>query len=224
MQIIISVDGACRGNGKPNCLSTGAAFYGMFTEDDSPTFTNKSVADTPSTNSRGELCGLIQGLQIACDVSVYHNEIYMLMDSEYLFNALTKGWIGNWQRKGWITAEGTPVKNQDLWETIGQHLDDLDSNGVDIIPYHIKGHLVSLGKVTASQMLTKDPTGESLYNRIWTKYDEDKLKHPDKWEAALQLFERNHGFLPEEEVFKKFVVMNTVTDYIAGTLADFLRK
>lgn len=36
-------------------------------------------------------------------------------DSTYVVNAFQQGWLANWQRKGWKTADGKPVENQDLW-------------------------------------------------------------------------------------------------------------
>ena len=36
-------------------------------------------------------------------------------DSQYMKNAFTKYWLRNWKRRGWVTATGAPVKNQDLW-------------------------------------------------------------------------------------------------------------
>ena len=33
-------------------------------------------------------------------------------------NAFKQGWIYNWQRNGWQTAEKQNVKNRELWEKI----------------------------------------------------------------------------------------------------------
>jgi ribonuclease HI len=217
---IVAIDGACRGNGKPNCLSTGAAVFKRPNG-----FTPLVKDERPSSNQRGEMLGLAAALDAATHLATAgETELYMVMDSEFLFNALTKDWLGNWERKGWKTAEGNPVKSQDLWMPIRDMLSELDKLGMEIIPYHIKGHLVSLGKVTAAKILNGTGGPEKLYEVLWDKYDQDKMKKPDAWDNALQVFERNHGFTPDEEVFKKFVVMNTVADYVATTLADELNK
>ncbi|WP_295817483.1 ribonuclease HI [uncultured Deinococcus sp.] len=67
-----------------------------------------------TTNNRMELRGLLEGLKILkrpCQVRV-------VTDSQYLRKAFTDGWIIKWQRNGWKTAGGDPVKNQDLWEEL----------------------------------------------------------------------------------------------------------
>jgi len=38
-------------------------------------------------------------------------------DSEYLRQGIT-GWIKNWKRNGWKTADRKPVKNVDLWQRL----------------------------------------------------------------------------------------------------------
>ncbi|EYB67836.1 Ribonuclease H [Deinococcus phoenicis] len=67
-----------------------------------------------TTNNRMELRGLLEGLLVLkrpCQVRV-------VTDSQYLRKAFTDGWILKWQRNGWKTAGGDPVKNQDLWEEL----------------------------------------------------------------------------------------------------------
>ena len=69
-----------------------------------------------TTNNRMELTAAIEGLKRlkeSCAVEV-------VTDSEYLKNGITK-WIHGWKRKGWISSDKKPVKNQDLWMA----LDDL---------------------------------------------------------------------------------------------------
>ena len=40
-------------------------------------------------------------------------------DSSYVKNGITT-WIHGWKKKGWKTAAGKPVKNQDLWMELDQ--------------------------------------------------------------------------------------------------------
>ena len=69
-----------------------------------------------TTNNRMELTGLLEGLRALrrpCQVRV-------VTDSQYLRKAFTDAWILKWQRNGWKTAGGDPVKNQDLWEELSE--------------------------------------------------------------------------------------------------------
>ena len=36
-------------------------------------------------------------------------------DSQYLCNAVQKGWLASWIRHAWIKSDKKPVKNVDLW-------------------------------------------------------------------------------------------------------------
>ncbi len=61
-----------------------------------------------------ELTGVIMALEALkrpCDVT-------LISDSEYIINAITKGWLANWQRKGWRKADKKPVMNIDLWQRL----------------------------------------------------------------------------------------------------------
>ena len=64
-----------------------------------------------TTNNRMEMTAAISALgKVPSNSTV---ELYT--DSQYLKNAFTKGWIVNWKRNGWRTANGKAVLNQDLW-------------------------------------------------------------------------------------------------------------
>lgn len=216
--MIISIDGASRRNGQANCLAAGGVFY-----DNDTTLSHTGIAAAAkeqASNQQGELLGLIAGLKVATKNA--DEVIYILTDSEYIFNALSKDWIGNWINKGWVTASDAPVKNKELWQEVAGLLKEHHALENELLPYHIKGHLVSIGKVTAAQMLKEDTTGMILYNAAFKKYEHAKLKKPDKFEEAYALFRRNNGFMVDESLFKKFVAMNTVADYVAGSYADII--
>jgi ribonuclease HI len=46
----------------------------------------------------------------------------VITDSSYLANGASK-WLTGWQRKGWKTATGEPVKNADLWQKLAEILE-----------------------------------------------------------------------------------------------------
>jgi RNase H len=50
-------------------------------------------------------------LKQPCKVTLYS-------DSEYLVNAMTKGWVESWKRKQWWHSKTEHVPNRDLWERL----------------------------------------------------------------------------------------------------------
>jgi ribonuclease HI len=66
-----------------------------------------------STNNRAELMAATIGLQAlkrGCQVKV-------VSDSQYVVKGMSE-WVAGWQRKGWRTGGGDPVKNRELWEAL----------------------------------------------------------------------------------------------------------
>lgn len=218
--MIIAIDGAARKPGTVDCMTVGATYVKTHRG-----ISHSTKHEFKSTSQRGELHALILALSKATNYGNDigdDNDLYIITDSEYVYNTLTKDWIGNWESKGWITAEGTPVKNQDLWEEIKGKLIVLERLGMELNTYHIKGHLISIGKVTARKLLAEPAGVVKLQAALEKKYEVDKLKKPEMFAKAHATFLRNHGFEIREEQFKQFVVYNTVVDYIAGTHADSL--
>lgn len=69
------------------------------------------------TNNRMELRAVLEafgGLPAGSGVEV-------VSDSRYVVDALSK-WIHGWRKKGWVTAQGTPVLNRDLIEALDGRL------------------------------------------------------------------------------------------------------
>jgi ribonuclease HI len=73
-----------------------------------------SGASMLTTNNIMEITAVIEGLKqlkYPCEVDLYS-------DSAYVVNAFDKGWIYNWMKKNWVTANKEPVKNRELWEEL----------------------------------------------------------------------------------------------------------
>lgn len=58
-----------------------------------------------------ELTAAIQALLLIEKAS---NPIQVYSDSAYVIRGITQ-WIYGWRKKGWVTAEGKPVANSELW-------------------------------------------------------------------------------------------------------------
>lgn len=74
-----------------------------------------SGRDENVTNNQMELMAAIRGAEEVCGMEI---PVTLVTDSQYVAKAFTEGWIDSWQRRGWTTATGEPVKNIDLWRRL----------------------------------------------------------------------------------------------------------
>jgi ribonuclease HI len=92
-----------------------------------------------------ELTAVIEALaslKRRCRVTVY-------TDSQYVKNGITT-WIHNWKVRAWRTADGKPVKNADLWDT----LDRLNA-AHDVQWRWVKGHAGDEGNERADALANR---------------------------------------------------------------------
>ncbi len=127
----VFTDGACSGN-------PGPGGWGAILVSSDGHVRELGGAESRTTNNRMEMSAVIASLQALKDrpegVAVY-------TDSTYVISGVTS-WIKSWKRKGWKTADGKPVMNQDLWEA----LDALVSARAAGMEWHyVRGHMGSPG-------------------------------------------------------------------------------
>jgi ribonuclease HI len=121
-RVSIWTDGACSGNPGPGGWGAVLTYDGHEKE--------LCGGEELTTNNRMELMGAISALEALsrpCDVDLH-------TDSQYLRGGVT-GWMKNWKRNGWRTADKKPVKNEDLW----RRLDEATTRH-DIAWKWVKGH------------------------------------------------------------------------------------
>ena len=121
--VTISTDGACKGN--PGIGGWGA----VLRAGDGYKELQGAVART--TNNRMELTAAIEALQALKSPC----RVVLRTDSKYVHDAVDKKWIAGWARRGWRTAAGDAVKNQELWEALAKEL-----ARHDITMCWVKGH------------------------------------------------------------------------------------
>ena len=105
-KVIIYTDGACSGNPGPGGWGAILMYKGAKKE--------ISGGMKETTNNIMEITAVVEALKclkVESDVQVYS-------DSAYTVNAFKQGWIYNWMKNGWRTANKEPVKNKELWQEL----------------------------------------------------------------------------------------------------------
>ena len=102
-QVTLYTDGACSGNPGPGGWACVLLYHDLKRR--------ISGYESHTTNNKMELMGVIHGLESLTRPM----PVLIITDSQYVKNAFTAGWLENWQKNGWKTKSGEPVKNQDLW-------------------------------------------------------------------------------------------------------------
>lgn len=122
-QVEIFTDGACQGNPGPGGWGAILRFGAHEKE--------ISGGDSNTTNNRMELSGVIEAFKMLkepCKVDLYS-------DSQYVCNALSKGWAKKWRANGWMRNKKEPALNPELWAEL------LKLTEVHQVTVHwIKGH------------------------------------------------------------------------------------
>jgi ribonuclease HI len=74
-----------------------------------------------ATNNEMELWAVIAGLQSLPGPS----SVTVYTPSQYVLGGATR-WLAGWERNGWRTSAGQPVKNRELWRELSQVMGDHD--------------------------------------------------------------------------------------------------
>ena len=123
--IAAATDGACSGN-------PGPGGWGALIRFQDGSEVEFGGFDPETTNNRMELKAALFVLEELKTIKV-HPSLTIKTDSKYLIDGMEK-WMPNWKKKGWKTASGKPVLNQDLWKA----LDDPDLPKIKL--EYVKAH------------------------------------------------------------------------------------
>ncbi len=140
-KIEIWTDGGCKGNPGPGGWGAILKYKDKIKE--------LKGGEPRTTNNRMELMAAITALETLkrpCEVIVH-------TDSQYVRNGVTS-WLANWKRNGFLTADKSPVKNEDLWRR-------LDEAGTEhkIDWRWVKGHAGNPMNERADQLATAAMAG-----------------------------------------------------------------
>ncbi|PUZ20962.1 RNase HI [Chitinophaga costaii] len=132
--LVIYTDGASRGNPGPGGYGV-VMIWGKVRKE-------LSQGYRKTTNNRMELMGVIAALESLTRDGL---DIVLYTDSQYVVNAIEKGWLWNWQRTNFKDK-----KNRDLWERL-----------IPLLKKHkirfqwVKGHATNEGNNRCDQLATQ---------------------------------------------------------------------
>lgn len=133
-EVNVYTDGSCLKNPGPGGWSV------VFEEEDFIWFDVCGV-EAETTNNRMEMTAVLNALKWVYLNAEEHsvNRVTIHSDSAYVINALTKGWLKGWKKRGWQKASGDPVLNEDIWREIDKALQRAE-NVVEVVFVKVKGH------------------------------------------------------------------------------------
>ena len=123
--VAAATDGACSGN-------PGPGGWGALIRFEDGSVEEFGGHEPATTNNRMALQAALALLQRLKDLP-RHPDLTLRTDSKYLIDGLGS-WMAGWKRKGWKTAAGKPVLNQDLWQALDQ------ARLADVPLSYVKGH------------------------------------------------------------------------------------
>jgi ribonuclease HI len=131
--VVVSIDGACRGNGTPSARAAWGVYFGPNSPHNASGLVKPNL---PQTSTRAEMEALSQALRIIRnDVSedFQLQEIRIRTDSAFLVNAMTV-WMEDWIEDDGRNAQGRPVAHFQALKEMHERIEDMtygDDGGLE---------------------------------------------------------------------------------------------
>lgn len=182
----IYTDGACSGNPGPG--GWGTVVY----------FSDGSVhelggADSQTTNNRMEMQAAIEALELLLS-SGQTEAVTLYTDSEYVKNGITQ-WLQSWKKKGWKTAAGKPVLNQDLWKLLDALQSKVTQQVAALQWRYVKGHSGDPGNDRCDEIARAFSLGKSpiLHQSFASAAENLELDIPTTNAPASEALQSSHN-------------------------------
>lgn len=103
-----------------------------------------------ATNNRMEIMAFLRALEQLERLDQTNAAILFVLDSQYVLNAVTKGWLQGWKRRGWKRSAG-PLVNAELWQAVDRLLPKFTNLNFN----WTKGHATNRGNVFVDHLLNQ---------------------------------------------------------------------
>lgn len=151
--IELFTDGGSRNHGNKlgqHVKSSDKAAWALLIVKDGQKYT-ATGGEFGATNNRMELMAFRNALALLIKHHWNQYSINATLDSHYVLDPLTKGWLYGWKKRGWRTSSGSEVANKEMWEQVLQLLPQFRH-----LNYQwTKGHADNEGNVIVDHLLNK---------------------------------------------------------------------
>lgn len=136
--LLLFTDGACLDNGRSYPRAGWAVVTGTEGPGGEPIAISGRLENegpfgdvSVQSSNRAELRAVIAALRVRRWAADGFTTLVIASDSEYVIKGATE-WVRTWLQNGWRTAQGTDVKNKDLWELLLGEFERCDDEGLAI--------------------------------------------------------------------------------------------
>lgn len=122
--VVVYTDGGSRnhGNYKGGHVKTTDKAAWAFHINHQGKIEEGTAGEFGATNNRMEILALIESIKRLNEQNLQNEKTIFVLDSQYVLNAITKGWLNGWKRRGYKKADGTAPKNVGLWKELDELL------------------------------------------------------------------------------------------------------
>lgn len=104
-----------------------------------------------ATNNKMELTALIEALKKLLKLGFNHQPLLFVLDSQYVLNPITKGWLKGWKKRGWKKSTPGEIANLKSWQEMERLLEKFTNSKFE----WTKGHNNNRGNEFVDQALNK---------------------------------------------------------------------
>jgi ribonuclease HI len=158
--LVVFTDGAAKGN-------PGPGGWGVVIATPAGWVTELGGGSHHTTNNQMELTAAIEALRRLRGAP---EAVALHTDSTYVIRGITE-WVHGWRRRGWVTADGKPVLNRELWERLAALVAERGRGGVSW--RYVRGHSAIPGNERADEIAVSFAAG-----RPAALYDGSLLEYP----------------------------------------------
>lgn len=133
---VVSIDGGCRDNGKPEARSAIGVHFGK-------TYFNISERlEASATSQKAELEACKAALELLIilnrikEVKLPCHTVIIRADSEYVVKGMTE-WIFKWKDNGYLNTRRQPVTNAALFREVDDLVGSLEDVGICVLFWHV---------------------------------------------------------------------------------------
>ncbi|CAA9963845.1 RnhA Ribonuclease HI [Pyrenophora teres f. maculata] len=141
--IVVSTDGASRGNGQLGARAGVGVYFGPA----DPRNVSEPLRGSKQTNQRAELVAIARAL----DHVPIDRDVEIRTDSMYSKKCLQE-WFYNWEKKNWYNSAGKEVENKDLIQPIIARIRERERCRAKTKITWVKGHAIDEGNIAADAL------------------------------------------------------------------------